>query len=199
MDAIDAEPELGRPSTPSRRRLTTAVTAEQRHRVERRLSRGLGRRRQQGYVYRKGALKKFMSSVLFLEAASAAPRVEASPNSSPGIAAGVAMLFSTVAAIWSQSAYGVNSFPFVVAMVIAYVFKDRIKEWLRTYFSAKLTRRLYDHDVDDPRPAQRHRGRRALPRVVRLLVRRPGPQEVYESRHGDCHSACSSPRPSPRW
>lgn len=98
------------------------------------------------YVHRRSALKKFMSSVLFLEISKEKEGRRAA-NIFAGIAAAVAMAFSTIAAIWSQGVYGLNSFPFVVAIVISYVFKDRIKEWLRTYFSGLMSRRLYDYSV----------------------------------------------------
>ncbi|MEO1336739.1 MAG: hypothetical protein AAFV29_13900, partial [Myxococcota bacterium] len=64
-----------------------------------------------------------------------------------GMAAAVAMTFSTLTAIWARVAYGIDSFPFLVAIVIGYVFKDRIKDWLRTYFGHMVAQRLYDYSV----------------------------------------------------
>lgn len=103
------------------------------------------------FVHRQSALKKFMSSVLFLDIRREAEG-RGIAHIFAGVAAGVAMLFSTIAAIWSQEVYGLNSFPFVMALVVSYVFKDRIKEWLRTYFSAKLGTWLYDYNltIKDP-------------------------------------------------
>ena len=63
------------------------------------------------------------------------------------IAAGSAMLLSTVLAIWSQELYGINTFPFVVALVLGYMLKDRMKDWMRSYFSAKIGRWLYDRSA----------------------------------------------------
>lgn len=98
------------------------------------------------YLYRKSALKKLMSSVLFLEIHKE-KEGRGITNVIAGVAAAVAMAFSTVAAIWSQGAWGLNSYPFVLAIVISYVFKDRIKEWLRTYFSGLLSSWLSDYSV----------------------------------------------------
>ncbi len=146
IDALDAE--ASDDFVASRRRLTAAVVAEQRHRVGAGYPGVLVEASTEGaYVYRKSALKKFMSSVLFLEA-KRRPEGRGIANVIAGIAAAIAMLFSTIAAIWSQGTYGLNSFPFVIAIVISYVFKDRIKEWLRAYISGRLTRWLYDRSIE---------------------------------------------------
>jgi hypothetical protein len=131
----------------ARAELVARVVAEQRHRT------GAGYHsvidpdgENRSYVYRKSALKKFMSSVLFLEIHKE-KEGRGVANVVAGVAAAVAMAFSTVAAIWSQGRWGLNSFPFVLAVVIAYVFKDRIKEWMRAYFSGLLSPWLYDYSV----------------------------------------------------
>ncbi|MCH9688960.1 MAG: hypothetical protein K0V04_46435 [Deltaproteobacteria bacterium] len=137
------------------------------------------------YIYRKGALKKFMSSVLFLEIHKEREGRGIS-NVVAGIAAAVAMLFSTIAAIWSQGAYGLNSFPFVLAIVISYVFKDRIKEWLRTYFSGLMSRWLYDYSVliHDPVAGIVGRCRESFGYVTDSNL----PTEIKRLRHCDSSS-----------
>jgi hypothetical protein len=187
VERIDADADLAGTLAASRAALTEVIVAEQEHRNAAQYSSVLHPGAVGGsYVYRKSALKKFMSSVLFLEIRKQREG-RGIANVIAGIAAAVAMLFSTVAAIWSQGAYGINSFPFVVAIVISYVFKDRIKEWLRTYISHKLTRRLFDHSVQIHDPlADVDVGR------CRESFGFPPPREiphwVLRMRHGDSDS-----------
>lgn len=145
--ALDDNPVIREACSHGRARVAERILAEQAHRraagYDSVLEAKQGNAR---YIHRVGALKKFMSSVLFLDMTkhSEGRRVA---NIAAGIAAAVAMLFSTIAAIWSQNRYGINSYPFVVALVISYVFKDRIKEWLRTYFNHRFSRWLWDFSV----------------------------------------------------
>jgi len=95
------------------------------------------------YVFRQGALKKFLSNILYLET-----RVERGgkylEQAVYSIAAGVAMVFATLVAFIGQSWYGSLSLPFFIALVISYMFKDRMKESLRLYLNVALHKRLYD-------------------------------------------------------
>jgi hypothetical protein len=95
------------------------------------------------FVFRQGALKKFLSNVLYLET-----RTERwgalLEHAMYSIAAGVAMLFATVVVFIGQSRYGSLSIPFFIALVISYMFKDRIKEILRLYLSSTLHKWLFD-------------------------------------------------------
>lgn len=96
-------------------------------------------------IYRRGVLKKFMSSVLYLK-----PELEESHTLTQvffGLAAGVAMLFAVLATIYAQNRYTMNSVPFVLIIVISYIFKDRIKDWLKHLFSKNLTRWLSDREI----------------------------------------------------
>ena len=54
------------------------------------------------------------------------------------IAAGLAMLFATGVAFISQRRYGNLTLPFFVALVISYMFKDRIKEILRGILNTRV-------------------------------------------------------------
>lgn len=95
-------------------------------------------------VFRKSILKKYMGSSLFLDI-----RTENDGKYLEqiifGAAAGLSMVFATAIAFLSQKSYGNLSLPFFVALVISYMFKDRIKEILRIYFSGKLGRILYNY------------------------------------------------------
>ena len=90
-------------------------------------------------LYRWRSLKKFISSQLFLTVKMR----EGNPwllQSLYGIAAAVSMIFATVVAFLWQGKYGALSWNLFLALVIAYIFKDRLKDWMRTRL-AKLFRR----------------------------------------------------------
>ena len=64
------------------------------------------------------------------------------------MAAGLSMVFATLVAFYTQSRFGDLTFPFFIALVVAYMLKDRIKELGRYLFSAHLQTRLYDRRID---------------------------------------------------
>lgn len=93
-------------------------------------------------IYRRGVLKKFISSALYLRAEVA--EWTTMSQLAPGIAAGIAMLFAVVATLYAQSRYALNSAAFVLIAVGSYIFKDRIKDWLKVFFSRSMAKWLYD-------------------------------------------------------
>lgn len=97
-------------------------------------------------LYNRSALKKFFSKVLFLRIHTkrAGFLLEQILFSA---ASALAMVFATVVAFWGQYIYGQLSVSFFVVLVLSYVFKDRLKEWVRTFLHAKLTERLYDRAI----------------------------------------------------
>ncbi|MDD5656747.1 MAG: hypothetical protein PHF00_05775 [Elusimicrobia bacterium] len=101
--------------------------------------------RNETIVYRRSVLKKFISSVLYLNIQVS--EWEGFMQFLFGLAAGIAMLFAVTAAIFAQSRYAVNSLPFVAVVVASYVFKDRVKDWLKMLFSRGITRWLADRKV----------------------------------------------------
>lgn len=123
----------------------------------RRLADGESRyRAQQGYpsvseedgdnelpVYRRSVLKKYMAGILFLQTevrrAGAVVR-----ETLFGIAAALAMVFATAVAFATQSIYGALTPAFFVALVVSYIFKDRLKEALRSYFQKRMRGFLFD-------------------------------------------------------
>ncbi|HID16490.1 MAG TPA: hypothetical protein EYP16_06805 [Candidatus Atribacteria bacterium] len=96
------------------------------------------------YLFRSSVLKKFISSVLFLDT-----RYEKEGKIAEqvfySIAAGMAMVFATLIAFYTQKKYGGFTFPLFIALVVSYMFKDRIKELTRIYFAKKLRKLLFDH------------------------------------------------------
>jgi len=102
------------------------------------------------YVYRGGLLKKFCSSVLFLEIRRAYAR-RPWQELMFAIAAGIAMAFATIIAFWAQTRYSVVGMQLFLILVVGYMFKDRIKEGARGIFSRWL-QRFWDRKIviDDP-------------------------------------------------
>ena len=94
-------------------------------------------------VYRWSVLKKYVDRPLFLEVR---PRQGTTllAHSLYGLAAAMAMIFATaVGYIW-QVRYGQLSLPCFTAIVIAYIFKDRIKDVGRDRLFKMFRRRIPD-------------------------------------------------------
>lgn len=98
----------------------------------------------ESFVYRRGVLKRYMSSVLFLSARTG-DSGHFLKEGLFGLAAGVSMIFATAVLFVSTQVYGALTGPVFFALVISYIFKDRIKERMRIYLSRKAARRLFDH------------------------------------------------------
>ena len=104
----------------------------------------LTRQAREEYLLRVSALKKFTSSVLWLPT-SVRREGTTWEHVLFSVAAGVSMVFATVIAFYAQALYGQYTLPVFVALVVAYMFKDRIKELGRAVSSTFLSRRLYDY------------------------------------------------------
>ena len=104
-------------------------------------------------IFRRNVLKKYMHTVLFLNTRTQ-EEGRVIEHGLFGLAAGASMLFATVVLFLSQSFYGPLTLPVFLALVVGYMFKDRIKEMLRVYFSRKVSSVLFDHKTrvySDPR------------------------------------------------
>lgn len=94
-------------------------------------------------AYRSSVLKKWSQSVLYLvPVPSKAPQRVGQILA--GTAAGIAMAFATIATIFAETFFLKNSLQWALLVIIAYVFKDRIKEGLRAFFSRVIPRLLAD-------------------------------------------------------
>jgi hypothetical protein len=87
-------------------------------------------------LHRKSRLKKYIESNLFLNTQTKREGIVAEQILF-SIAAGLAMVFATAVAFASQMLYGSLTIPFFIALVIGYMFKDRIKELVRVYLDKK--------------------------------------------------------------
>lgn len=94
-------------------------------------------------VMRRDILKKFIESDLYLNTKKIKDGAFAE-QFYYGIAAGVSMIFATVVAFTAQQRYGNFTTPLFFALVISYIFKDRIKDLMRYYFSTQLSKKYFD-------------------------------------------------------
>lgn len=94
-------------------------------------------------VYHRGMMKKYIESDLYIRLHKKKDGV-AVEHLYYSIAAGVAMIFATAVAWFTQLKYGNITLPLFIALVISYMLKDRIKELMRYYFAHKLGNKYYD-------------------------------------------------------
>ncbi|OUC09364.1 hypothetical protein RY27_03310, partial [Litorilinea aerophila] len=93
--------------------------------------------------FRTSILKKYTSSVLWLST-SVKREGTTLEHVLYALAAGVSMVFGTVVAFYFQLRFGTFTFPVFVALVLGYMFKDRIKEIGRSLSARFLHNILYD-------------------------------------------------------
>lgn len=94
-------------------------------------------------VMRRGILKKFIESDLYLNTKNTKDGAFVE-QFYYGVAAGVSMIFATIVAFSAQQRYGNFTGPLFIALVISYIFKDRIKDLMRYYFSNQLGKKYFD-------------------------------------------------------
>lgn len=129
-------------------KLSKIVKSERKHRE----SHGYGSILKTGdanevYTFRASVLKKYVSSILHLST-DAQREGQGMEQFLMAVAAGISMIFATVVAFYFQIVYGTYTFPVFVALVIGYMFKDRIKEAGRALFANKLHAFLYDRRIN---------------------------------------------------
>jgi hypothetical protein len=100
----------------------------------------------EAYLYRVGLLKKYCQSALFLRVKRYAARRQWL-EVFYAVAAGLSMAFATVIAFWAQRRWPAASLNVFLILVVAYMFKDRLKEGTRGFFAGVLDRRMYDRKI----------------------------------------------------
>jgi hypothetical protein len=88
-------------------------------------------------------LKKFVANILHFTVET----VEGSKGlqeAALAMAAGIAMVFATAVAFYYQRTYGTLSLSFFFALVVSYMFKDRIKALCQNYFLKALSKNIFD-------------------------------------------------------
>ena len=98
-------------------------------------------------VHHRGMLKKYIESDLYINLDKKKDGV-AVEQLLYSIAAGVAMIFATGVAWFTQVRYGNITWPLFIVLVISYMMKDRIKELMRYYFAHRLGDKYFDNKAD---------------------------------------------------
>jgi hypothetical protein len=99
------------------------------------------------YAFRASVIKKYVSGVLHLSI-EAQREGKGMEQVLLAIAAGISMFFATAVAFYFQSVYGSFTFPAFVALIVGYMFKDRIKQLGQTLFAGKLHANLFDRRIN---------------------------------------------------
>lgn len=144
----------------------------------------------EAYLYRASILKKYASSVLFLN-------IDVQPDGQYwehlilSLAAGLAMVFATAVAFFFQARYGNFTLPFFVALVVGYMFKDRIKEISRIVFAQRLEQYLYDRRITIRTQDKQHK-LGVLREKVRFIKEKDVPLSVIRARNRDLMAELSN-------
>lgn len=98
------------------------------------------------YAYRAAVLKKYAASILYLSTAITREG-QALKHLLFMLAAGLSMVFATMIAFYFQDKYGTFTVPVFSALVIGYMFKDRIKEISKDLLDRMLKHQIYDRRI----------------------------------------------------
>jgi len=135
------------------------------------------------FTFRASVLKKYVSSILHLSTA-AQREGRGMEQFLMAIAAGVSMVFATIVAFYFQSIYGNFTFPVFVALVIGYMFKDRIKEAGRALLSSRLHAFIYDRRINIKTLDGKYK-LAVLREKTTFMSESDLPQQVLTARHKD--------------
>jgi hypothetical protein len=98
------------------------------------------------FVHRASLLKKYAESNLYLKARKRQNTFFLEQLAFM-LAAGIAMTFATIIAFSFQQTFGNFTLPLFIALVVSYMFKDRIKDLIRFYFAHRLGSKFYDYKI----------------------------------------------------
>lgn len=102
--------------------------------------------RNRNFLYRAGQLKKYIESDLYILAHKKSNTFVLQQLFFM-LAAGLSMVFATVVSFSFQQTYGNFTRPLFIALVISYMFKDRIKDLMRYWFSNKVGSKFFDYKI----------------------------------------------------
>lgn len=127
--------------------------------------------------------KKWSQSALYLNSAPS-PAVKRAGQILAGVAAAVAMGFAVTATIVANRFFPAQSVPWALAVVIVYIFKDRIKELLRGALTALMPRFAADK-IDlliDPKVRKRVGASKLVIRFLGKDKIPPSVQQLYKTK-----------------
>ena len=130
--------------------LTGIIDREIEHRIERKYQTGIRvpDKRSSGelIVYRENILKKWSQSAMYLNVTKSRTPARVGQIIA-GTAAAAAMTFAVIATLLTDHFFPANTAAWALAAVIAYIFKDRIKETLRSGLRTLMPRSIPDQMV----------------------------------------------------
>lgn len=94
-------------------------------------------------ITQRTILKKFVESDLFLQIIKKKDGLFAE-QFYYSIAAGIAMFFATVVSFFATQRFGNFTTDLFIILIFSYMFKDRIKDIMRYYFTSKLGKKYFD-------------------------------------------------------
>jgi len=166
-----------------KRRLNERVQKETEHRRLRGYASLLNSTQEnEKYLFRASVLKKYASSILHLSA-EVQPEGGQLEHLAFAMAAGISMVFATMLGFYFQQRYGNLTFPFFISLVIGYMFKDRIKEIVRSIFAQQLESILPDRRITIRTANGKRLG--ILKEKVRFIPETEVPAGVLQIRNRD--------------
>jgi hypothetical protein len=112
------------------------------------------RDRRDEILYRSGLLKKFIMDALMLPTTRASIQ-ERYSQVIGSISAGIAMLIYILLFVWQGQWFVINSAPFIIITVLAYILKDRLKEGLKTLSFQRALRWFSDYSTEIRSPDEK--------------------------------------------
>ncbi|OPZ68561.1 MAG: hypothetical protein BWY83_02266 [bacterium ADurb.Bin478] len=100
----------------------------------------------EAYVYRESNLKKWSQSATYITRETSKTPIRIG-HLLASLAAAVAMAFAVLAAVMAQSLYAMNSLPWAILIIVAYMLKDRIKEVARNTLTGLVPALVADRVV----------------------------------------------------
>ncbi len=134
------------------------------------------------FLFRRGIFKKFFRSPLFLKQ-ERTPEGQWAGQVAMGFAAGLSMIFATLIAFLAQQHFGNFTLPLFVALVVGYIFKDRIKELTKVYLDQWLSTRISDAKTNFYDQDKRRMG--LCRETVRYVKGSQVPRNILELRNKD--------------
>lgn len=137
-------------------------------------------------LYRSGLLKKYIMDALSLPVNRASVQ-ERYGGLIASFAAGIAMLAYVLLFIWQGSIFVINSLPFILLTVGAYILKDRLKEWLKGLSYQRAFYWFADYETEVQSPDERQiLG--VLKEYCTFIQPEDLTEEIKEMRNRDFHT-----------
>lgn len=102
--------------------------------------------RNKDFLHHASMLKKFMESDLYILAVKRSNTFILQQFFFM-LAAGLSMVFATIISFSFQQTYGNFTMPLFIALVVSYMFKDRFKDLMHSWFANKLGSKFYDYKI----------------------------------------------------